>query len=144
MTKEELSEIVKLRKELKRLQDRLFDLQYGDGDKDIMVSDKVRGSMPHYPYSARSFNLVGREQMSEDCIKKRNEIGNKISNMYYKLNCRINKAMDYINTIEDSELRTILSYRFIDGLTEEQTAEAMEISRSTVQRKIKEWAKTKD
>jgi hypothetical protein len=74
MTKEELSEIVKLRKELKRLQDRLIELQYGDGDKDIMVSDKVRGSMSHYPYSARSFNLVGREQMSEDCIKKRNEM----------------------------------------------------------------------
>ncbi len=142
--KQELSEIVKLRKEVKRLWDKLVELQYGDGDNETIVSDKVRGSMAQFPYSARSFNLIGREQMSEECIKKRDEISKKISNDYYKLNCKINDAIDYINSINDSELRTILNYRYIDGLTEEQTAEVMYTSRSTVQRKIKDWAKTKD
>jgi DNA-directed RNA polymerase specialized sigma subunit len=140
MDKNELSEIVKLRKEVKRLQDKLAELQYGDGDNETVVSDKVRGSMSHFPYSARSFNLVGWEQMSEECIKKRNDIAAKISNDYYKLSCKINKAIDYINTIEDSELRTILNYRYIDGLTEEQTAEIMGITDRTVRRKIRKWA----
>lgn len=132
MDKNELSEIVKLRKEVKRLQDKLVELQYGDGDNETIVSDKVRGSMSHFPYSARSFNLVGREQMSEECIKKRNEIAKKISNDYYKLSCIINNAIDYINSIEDSEIRTILSYKYIDGLTWEQIGACMNYGTSTV------------
>ena len=56
MTKEELSEVIKLKKEVKRLQNRLLELDYGDPN--VIVSDKVRGSMSHFPYSERSFNFA--------------------------------------------------------------------------------------
>lgn len=139
MTKNELREIVKLRKELKQWQEKLQQLDYGDNE--TIVSDKVRGSMSQFPYSARSFNLIGREQMSEECIIKRNEIGEKISKTYYKINCKINDAIDYINSIEDSEIRSILTYRYIDGLTWEQIGENMIFDESTVRKKHDNWFK---
>ncbi len=135
-----LKEILKIKKEVKRLQCKLSELEYGTGDDKTIVSDKVRGSMSQFPFSAQSFNLMGREQMSKECIEKRNEIAVKIRNDYYTLNCKINDAIDYINTIKDSEIRTILSYKYIDGLTEEQTAVAMGITDRTVRRKIRKWA----
>lgn len=139
MTKEELGQIIKLKKEVRRLQDRLRESNYGDGE--TIVSDKVRGSMAHFPYSERSFNLIGPEKMSEECIKKRNEIGEKISQKYYEINCKINKAMDYINSINDSEIRTILSYRFIDGLEWTEIGKHMNYDESTVRRKYRAWEK---
>ncbi len=140
MTKEELREIPKLRKEVSRLQNKLQELDYGDNE--TIVSDKVRGSMSQFPFSARSFNLVGREQMSEECIEKRNEVATKISNDYYKLNCKINKAIDYINSIEDSEIRTILSYKYIDGLTWEQIGQVMNYASITVRKKHDDFIKS--
>lgn len=133
MKKAELNEILKLKKEVKQLSQKLQELNYGDDE--TVVSDKVRGSMSEYPYSARSFNLVGREQMSEECIQKRNEIGKKISDKYYELNCKINKAYDYILGIDDSEIRQILQYKYIDGLTWEQIGQAMNYGMSTVRLK---------
>ena len=97
--------------------------------------------MSEYPYSARSFNLVGLEQMSEECIKKRNEIGKKISDKYYELNCRINKAYDYILGIDDSEIRQILQYKYIDGLTWEQIGQAMNYAAITVRKRHDDFIK---
>jgi DNA-directed RNA polymerase specialized sigma subunit len=77
--------------------------------------------------------------MSEECIKKRNEIAKKLSVAYSKQLDKINKAIDYINSIPDSEIRTILSYKYIDGLTEDNIAELMGISDRTVRRKIRAW-----
>lgn len=138
MDKKELCEIVKIKKEINRLQNKLKELSYGDNE--TIVTDKVRGSMAYYPYSARSFTLVGLEQMSEDCIKKRDEIAGKLRAAYSKQLDKINKAIDYINSIPDSEIRTILSYKYIDGLTEENISEMMGISDRTVRRKLKFWA----
>ncbi len=139
MKKAELNEILKLKKEVKQLSQKLQELNFGDDE--TVVSDKVRGSMSEYPYSARSFNLVGLEQMSEECIQKRSEIGKKISDKYYELNCRINKAYDYILGIDDSEIRQILQYKYIDGLTWEQIGQAMNYAAITVRKRHDDFIK---
>lgn len=133
MTKEKLNKIIKLKKEVEQLREKLQDTQYSNSDD--IVSDKVKGSMSHYPFSARSFNISGYEGMSESCIKKRDEIGKKISNKYDELYTSINDALDYINTIEDSEVRQIMIYKYIDGLTWEQTGDAMNYAAITVRKK---------
>ena len=140
MKKAELNEILKLKKEVKQLSQKLQELNYGDDE--TVVSDKVRGSMSEYPYSARSFNLVGREQMSEGCIQKRSEIGKKISDKYYELNCRINKAYDYILGIDDSEIRQILQYKYIDGLNSEEIGEILGWTSRTIERRLENWYKS--
>ena len=134
-----MSEIIKLKKEVTQLREKLCESEYGNND--IYVRDKVKGSMAQFPYSAKSFNIGGYEEMSERCIKKRSEIGVKISNKYDELYKKINDALDYIQKIEDSEIRQILTYKYIDGLTWEQTGQSMNYSWETVRKKHDKFMK---
>jgi hypothetical protein len=140
MTKEKLNEIIKLKREVERLRQKLQELNHGDYE--TVVTDKVKGSMPQYPYSARSFILTGIEHMSEECINQRDVISKKISKKYHELYMIINDVIDYINSIEDSELRTILSYKYIDGLKPIEIGECMGWSGRTIERRLKEWAES--
>ena len=74
-------------------------------------------------------------------IEKKSEIGNKISNKYDELYKKIDEALDYIQKIEDSEIRQILTYRYIDGLTWEQTGQSMNYSWETVRKKHDKFMK---
>ncbi len=140
MTKEKLNEIIKIKREVEQLRQKLQELNYGDYE--TVVTDKVKGSMSHHPYSARSFTLTGMEQMSEECIQQRDAIGKKISDKYEVLYSKVNDAIDYIQNIEDSEIRQILTYRYIDGLTWEQTGDTMNYAAITVRKKHDEFFKT--
>lgn len=139
MTKEELAEIIKLKKDIKRLQDELLELSYGDNK--TIVTDKVKGSMAYHPYGARSFTLVGLEQMSEECIQSRNEIAKKLSDKYAEQLAKINKAINYINSITDTEISAIYGYRYIDGLEWAEIGKHMNYDESTVRRKCRTWEK---
>ena len=140
MIKEELSEIIKLKKEINQFRLKLQELKYGDNE--TIVTDKVKGSMSQFPYLPRSFTITGREEMSEDCLQKRNEIAQGIRIKTQKLMEKINRAFEYIESIEDSNIRQILTYRYIDGLTWEQTGECMSYSWETVRKKHDKFIKS--
>lgn len=140
MIKEELSQIIKLKKEIKQLNEKLQELSYGDNE--TIVTDKVRGSMAQFPYLPKSFTITGREEMSEECIKERNEMGVRIRLKTQSLMEKINKAYEFIDSIEDSTVRQIMVYRYIDGLTWEQTGECMSYSWETVRKKHDKLLKT--
>lgn len=140
MTKENLNEIIDLKREVDLLKQKLHDLNYGDSE--TIVTDKVKGSMSIFPYSARSFTLMGLEQMSAECIRERDNIGKTINDKCHKLFIRINEAFDYIESIDDSELRTILTYRYIDGLNTKDIGECIGWSSRTIERRLKEWAES--
>jgi len=140
MIKEELSQIIKLKKEINQLRQKLQELNYGDNDN--IVTDKVRGSMSQFPYLPRSFTITGREEMSEECLQERNEVAIKIRTKTQKLMEKVNKAFEYIENIEDSTIRQILTYRYIDGLTWEQTGECMSYSWETVRKKHDKFIKS--
>jgi len=135
-----LSEIIKLKKEVTQLREKLCESEYGNND--IYVRDKVKGSMAQFPYSAKSFNIGGYEEMSEQCIKKKSEIGAKISKKYDELYIKINDALDYIQEIKDSEIRQILTYKYIDGLRWEQIGQSMTYAAITVRKKHNDFFKS--
>ncbi|MDF2859173.1 MAG: polymerase, sigma-24 subunit, subfamily, partial [Neobacillus sp.] len=135
MTKEELSQIKIKSKEINVLRQKIQDLYWGDDSH--YVSDKVTGSSAHFPYSQRSFRIEGFEQMSEECIKKRNDLAARLSNKVGELCDLLNKAYGYIDSIPDGQIRLILIYKYVDGKTEEEIAEEIELSTRTVQRKFK-------
>ncbi|MDF2985721.1 MAG: polymerase, sigma-24 subunit, subfamily [Eubacterium sp.] len=140
MTKEELRKIKTIGMDIKDYRNRIQDLYNGDaapGDK--YVSDKVTGSSTCFPYSARSFRIEGFEKMSDECIQKRNDLAEKLNKKMEQFILLLNKAYGYFDTIPDRTTRLILIHKFIDNMSEEQIAEEMGISRSTVQRKIKFW-----
>jgi AraC-like DNA-binding protein len=136
MTKKELSTIASLNKEIALLRNNLAETSYGDGS---IVTDKVKGSSAHFPYAPRRFTISGMEQMSEDCIKKRNQIAHRIDAKMQKLLETVQAAYGYIDTIEDSTIRQILIYTYVNNVSQEQMAEEMGISLTTVQRKFREW-----
>jgi hypothetical protein len=140
MIKEELGEIIQLKKEIKQLNQKLQELSYGDNDK--IVTDKVRGSMAQFPYLPRSFTITGREEMSEECLEKRNAIAVRIRQKTQNLMGKVNKAFEFIESVGDSTIRQILTYRYIDGLTWEQTGECMSYSWETVRKKHDKFIKT--
>ncbi|MHB8064779.1 MAG: RNA polymerase subunit sigma-24 [Ruminiclostridium sp.] len=140
MIKEELSQIIKLKKEINQLRQKLQELNYGDND--TIVTDKVRGSMTQFPYLPRSFTITGKEEMSDECLQKRNEVALRIRTKTQKLMEKVNKAFEYIESIEDSSIRQILTYRYIDGLTWEQTGEGMSYSWETVRKKHDKFIKS--
>jgi uncharacterized coiled-coil DUF342 family protein len=140
MIKEELGQIIKLKKEIDQLRQKLQELSYGDSD--TMVTDKVRGSMNQFPYLPRSFTITGREEMSEECLKERSAVAAKIREKTQSLMEKVNKAFEYIESVEDSNIRQILTYRYIDGLTWEQTGECMSYSWETVRKKHDKFIKS--
>lgn len=139
MTKKELNEIVKLKSEVKQLQEKLKDTVYGNSNNG--ATDKVKGSQSSFPYTERTFFITGFEEMSEGCINQRNEISKKLSTKYKELLTKTNKALEYIHSIEDSDIRQIFTYKYIDGLTWEQTGEAMNYAAITVRKKHDEYVK---
>lgn len=136
MTKKELSTIASLNKEIALLRKNLYETKYGDRS---IVSDKVVGSSAHFPWGQRSFAITDLELMSDSCIKKREQIAQRISAKMDKLLDTVNKAYGYIDTIEDSTIRQILIYTYVNNVSQEQMAEEMGTSLATVQRKFREW-----
>lgn len=140
MTKENLNEIIRLKREVEQLRQKLQDMCYGDNK--TVVTDKVKGSMSQYPYSARSFTLAGIEHMSEECIKRRDVIGKKISDKYETLYLKVSDAIEYIQQIKDSDIRQIFMYRYIDGLKWIDIGLCMNYSGETVRKKHDNFIKS--
>jgi AraC-like DNA-binding protein len=140
MTKEELSKIKVLTKEINLLRKKIQDLYNGDyTHTDNIVTDKVIGSSAHFPYSTRSFKIEGFEQLDENCLKKRNDLADRLSKRMGDLTAYLNKVYGYIESIPDGTIRLILIYKYVDCKTEEEIAKELYMSRSTVQRKFKDW-----
>jgi DNA-directed RNA polymerase specialized sigma24 family protein len=79
--------------------------------------------------------------MSDECIQKRNEIAKKLSAKYTEQLDKINRAMDYIYSIPDSEIRQIYGYRYIDGIEWTEIGKIMNYDESTVRKKCRAWEK---
>ena len=140
MIKQELTEINRLKKEINLLRQKLQELNYGDNES--IVTDKVKGSMAQFPFLPRTFIIMGREEMSEECLEQRNQMARKIRAKTQKLMEKVNNAFKYIESIQDSNVRQILTYRYIDGLTWEQTGECMSYSWETVRKKHDRFIKS--
>lgn len=108
MTKKELSQLYYLNREIEQLQRRIAELEA----RALSTSKPITG-MPSVPgvvdklgkYVAEIADLKGILDLN---LKK----------CFYELN-RLNR---YIQGIEDSEIRMIMSLRYVNGLTWEQVA----------------------
>jgi hypothetical protein len=130
MTKQELSQLFYLNKEIKKLQEQLDTLNRALDHADMKTFDSVKGSSPSFPYVLHSIRLEG---YSEDMTSMdRNKIMRlkaeitdvvrliEINNEKYIYEySRLNR---FISTVEDSQMRQILRLRYMDGLGWEKVA----------------------
>lgn len=114
MDKEKLSQLYYLNREIEVLKKQL------DSVEPEFVSDSIKGSSIEFPYTEHSIKIKGIGWDEYEAKTKR--IKNKIKNRVSELMNLKDEINDYIEKIPDSELRLIISLRYINGLSWQQVA----------------------
>ena len=135
MTKRELQEIPNLNKEIELLKRQIEDAEYSV--KARHVTDVVKGSSSHFPYQERHFKVGGVDWRGNerDVQRLRKHLQSRID----ELTARVEAALKYIESLEDSRTRMILHCRYISGYTWEQTVVETGIPKATALRLFKAW-----
>ncbi len=110
MTIKELSQLYYLKKEIAKLEKQLQDLQDASTRATVTVSDSPRSGRVSSP-TALGADICELKTMLEDIRQQR------IAE--YK------RLLGYINSIEDSYTRQVMTLRFVDGLKWEEVADAL-------------------
>lgn len=130
MTKKELEQYCKLKKEVAYLQRRLDKLY----DKEIPeISGKVQASAPEYPCIMKSVSVQMYEPKANDA---RNEVIALLKDRQRRCEEKMLQVARYIDRIEDAELRQIFEMRYMEGKKLEEIAEALNQERSGIGKKI--------
>lgn len=133
MTEIELRQYTSIKNEIADLEKRI-EKEYS---KEITAVDgKVKGSLVCFPYTEVRTSvllddpteLAARDKLISIREKKKKELADKAL-----------EIESFINCIEDSELRMIFKYRFIDGLRQTEVANLVSLDRSRVSRKISDY-----
>jgi DNA-directed RNA polymerase specialized sigma subunit len=108
MTKEELSKLRSIQKEIELIKREL------DSITEEYVTDKVTGSMTEHPYIFTSFKISGYDSGG---------YSSKVMRLERKLKCKLDELMDererleeYIESIDNATVRMILRLRYVNGL----------------------------
>lgn len=114
MNKDQLRQLRHLKREIELLQDQIINLE------SEIVTDKVRGSDPEYPYTEKSFYITGfaHEEHSRKMKRLKERLQRRVDDLL-ELVAEIN---EFVEDIDDSLLRQIIILRHVNGLTWEQVA----------------------
>lgn len=95
--------------------------------------DIVTGSDSEFPYAKHHFKIRGYGNI--EYPRKRQHIREKIA----KVRNEILEVENYIQSIEDPEMRNILIMYYELGMSQEQIAKQCGYDRSTISKKIKDY-----
>jgi hypothetical protein len=84
-----------------------------------IVTDKVRGSGPDHPYTERAFIIRG---LAYECRAKVERLRKRLQRRVDDLIDLVVEINEYIETLDDSLIRQIITLRHMNGLTWEQVA----------------------
>lgn len=128
MTKRELSQLYYLRKEIKKLRKKREEME---GDSTFIT--QIIDGMPHpQGISDKTGRFATELAYLSLMIKNKEE----------QCVCEYMRLMMYINGIEDSEMRQIMTHRYIEGKTWQQVAFSMgEMDESYPRRKHNSFLK---
>ncbi|MFR1698780.1 MAG: RNA polymerase sigma factor [Anaerovoracaceae bacterium] len=129
MDKKQLSRLRKLNKEAEVLKQEIKELEFSPRE---YVADIAKDYSTGYPVTIK---IEGYG--SEEYIKAKCRLQNRLSQKFMEIQDERERIEEYLDSVDDPELRTILRLKYINGLTQEQIAEEMGYSRSAVAMKIK-------
>lgn len=110
ITIEELEQYLFEKRECEDLKRR--EAQYsGRGN---VVRDTVRGSMTEYPYTAHTIRIEG---VSSRSINTRSRLQRQYSRKRKALMEHTLRIEHWLETVQDSKIRCIVRYRYMDGLS---------------------------
>ena len=121
MTKKELSQLYYLNREIEMLKKQLSDLE---DRQDDYICGTVKASSADYPYTLHSITVSGASD-PQAAYNRRAEIRETKALILLKIEqCDIEygRLIRYINGVDDSLMRQILTYRYINGFNWTQVA----------------------
>jgi DNA-directed RNA polymerase specialized sigma subunit len=121
MDKRELSQLKHLNIEIDTLREQIERAEFKVTE--TTTSDMVKGSSKYFPYSERHFTITGIDTRAYE--KKVRALKRKLKRRLDELMDKLDEINEYISTIPDSEIRLILSLRYINGLSWQQIAAHM-------------------
>lgn len=133
MTEKELKEYKSLCKEIESLDERIQRLE----EKEVeVVAGKVKGSMKVFPYIE---TRIGVKMYSPEQIAAQHELIKVYQRRKAEVEEKKLEIEQYIDNIEDSQLRLIFQYRYIDGLKQREIADKLYLDRSRISRKVSDY-----
>ncbi len=120
MIREELNQLNSLKKEIAELEATIGRLRQ---QRSEVATDKVRSSGHEYPYingykQISGFNIAA-DNKRKKLLKRKTEL---LIKRKEKAEAAELKIMKYINSVQDSRVRRIMQYRYINGYSWEETA----------------------
>jgi len=106
----DLEQLRALQNEIKLTQSRIK--KYSNKKTSSIVTDIVKGSSKEFPYSERNFTIQGHDNLYNTAITRNIHL---LLQQKIRLEERITEIEKFINTIDDSEIRQILTLRYIEG-----------------------------
>ncbi len=134
MTEKELSQYGKLKREAADLEQRIDNLY----DKELDTGHStVRGSSKSFPYTEFHFGVWVDDPKQKD---DRDRLIRAYSDRLERARKEILRIEQYISNIpDDSELRQIFEYRFVDGKKLREIGELINMDFSGVGKKIRNY-----
>ena len=124
MSEKELSRYYWLKKEIKDLEDRL--IEFGAGISSPSLENEISVSGKH-----------------ESIQERRTELVEKLINARLSALEEYLRIESYIEKVEDSEIRQIMRYRFLDLFSWGKIGEEMNYERTTISKKLRNFLKNK-
>lgn len=135
MTKFDLKKLKDLNKEIEILNRQMA--MANVYVKANMVSDTVNGSSPYFPYVEHCIKITG---VDVDGYERkvafiRRSIARKIDEKMEQV-AAIN---EYIESVQDGEMRNILRLRYMECMTWEEIGKELSMNERTAKRKYRRW-----
>ena len=96
--------------------------------KPLTSADKVIGSSKSFPYTTMSFHIEGVD--AEDYNRRTKRLKNKLVNKKNELLALQEEVQNFVDAIEDSLTRQIITLRFINCLSWNEIAEKVGVNSS--------------
>ncbi|GAA0763820.1 hypothetical protein SDC9_83104 [bioreactor metagenome] len=134
MDKEKLKRYRRLLSELELLKRQLEKIE------PEFVMDSVNGSDTEFPYTQHKMHIEGYDL--ESYRKKVARLNKRIVSKMNELVEEKDSLIEFIYNIEDSEIRQIFIYRYMDGLTWKEIGDKMNFATSTIRMKHDNFVKS--
>lgn len=121
MNEKELSQYYWLEKEIKSLEEKIEELGYGIGAAEIKDTI-VTSSHPKSSIQEKRILLINQLIIAKEKAQKK----------YLEIE-------KYIETLEDTEIRIIMRFRFLDLMSWYEIGDILHYDRSTVSKKLKKY-----
>lgn len=100
-----------------------------------MVEDVVTGSSSHFPYGKHKIIVRGADE------KRLNSLRIRLIKKKQELEKAIDEAENYLETVEDSEMRNILRLRYEKGMSWMEVARVCGSTEKAVQKRAERFLK---